>query len=97
MLNCFSHVSLFATPWIIAPQSPLSMEFSRQECWSGLPALPPPGDIPHPGVELSVLSLLHWQGGSLSLALPGKPMPHSKENRKAEFLCESPQCSNVSN
>ena len=50
MLNCFSHVSLFATPWIIAPQSPLSMEFSRQECWGEQPFLSP-GDIPDPGME----------------------------------------------
>ena len=63
MLNCFSRVSLFATPWIIAPQFPLSMEFSRQECWSGLPALPPPGDLPHPGVELTCLKSPALAGG----------------------------------
>ena len=37
-------------PWTVARQAPLSMEFSRQEYWSGLP-FPPPGDLPHPGIE----------------------------------------------
>ena len=55
-----SHVRLFATPWI-ASQSPLSMEFSRQEFWSGLP-FPPPGDLSDPGMDL-----LHWQADSLPL------------------------------
>ena len=41
---------LFVTPWTIAPQAPLSMGFSRQEYWSGLP-FPPPGDLPSPGTE----------------------------------------------
>ena len=43
-------VQLFATPRIVARQTPLSMEFSRQEYWSGLP-FPPPGDLPDPGIE----------------------------------------------
>ena len=38
------------TPQIVACQASLSMEFSRQEYWSGLPC-PPPGDLPHPGIE----------------------------------------------
>ncbi|CAI9152054.1 unnamed protein product [Rangifer tarandus platyrhynchus] len=42
--------SSFATPWTIAHQAPLSMEFSRQEYWSGLP-FPSPGDLPDPGIE----------------------------------------------
>ena len=45
-----SHVRLFATPWTVACQTPLSMGFSRQEYWSGLP-FPPPGDLPDPGIE----------------------------------------------
>ena len=49
MLSCFSHVPLFATPWTIARQAPLSMGFSRQEYWSGLPC-PPPRDLPDPGI-----------------------------------------------
>ena len=50
MLSCFIHVWLFATPWTVAHQAPLSMGFSRQEYWSGLP-FPPPGDLPKPGIE----------------------------------------------
>ena len=46
VLSC---VRLFATPWTVAHQDPLSMGFSRQEHWSGLPC-PPPGDLPHPGI-----------------------------------------------
>ena len=42
--------SLFATPWTVAYQVPPSMEFSRQEYWSGLP-FPSPGDLPNPGIE----------------------------------------------
>ena len=45
-----SHVGLFMTPQTIACQAPLSMEFPRQEYWSGLP-FPPPGDLPNPGFE----------------------------------------------
>ena len=50
MLSRFSHVRLFATPCTVARQAPLSMEFSSQEYWSGLP-FPPPGDLPNPGIE----------------------------------------------
>ena len=38
------------TPWTVAHQAPLSVEFSRQESWNGLPFLPP-GDLPNPGIE----------------------------------------------
>ena len=41
---------LFAKPWTIACQAPLSIEFSRHEYWSGLPFLSP-GDLPNPGIE----------------------------------------------
>ena len=40
----------FATPWTIAYQALLSMEFSKQEYWNGLP-FPPPGDLPDPGIK----------------------------------------------
>ena len=48
--SCFSRVWLFAAPWTVAHQTPLSMGFSRQEYWCGLP-FPPPGDLPDPGIE----------------------------------------------
>ena len=47
-----SYVWLFATPGAVACQAPLSMGFSRQEYWSGLP-FPPPGDLPNSGIELA--------------------------------------------
>ena len=45
-----SRVQLLATPWTVACQAPLSLGFSRQEYWSGLPC-PPPGDLPNPEIE----------------------------------------------
>ena len=56
-----SRVRLFATPWTVAHQAPLSTGFSRQEYWSGLPC-PPPRDLPHPGTEVS-----HTAGGFFSI------------------------------
>ena len=57
----FSHVQLFETPWTVAHQAPLSMEFFRQEYWSGLP-FPPPGDLPNPGIEPKCLASLTLAG-----------------------------------
>ena len=49
-MKSLSRVRLFATPWTVAYQAPLSVRFSRQEYWSGLP-FPSPGDLPDPGIE----------------------------------------------
>ena len=62
VLSRFSCVRLFVTPWIVARQAPLSMGFSRQEYWSGLPC-PPPGDIPDPGIQPSSLASPTLAGG----------------------------------
>ena len=51
LLSC---VRFCATPWTVAHQAPVSMEFSRQEYRSGLPCSPP-GDLPHPGIETASL------------------------------------------
>ena len=74
VLSCFSCVWLFVTPWTAAHQAPLSMGFSRQECWNGLP-FPPPGNLPDLtwGLNPHLLCLLHWQVGLLLLASPEKP------------------------
>ena len=69
LLNHYSCVRLFATPWTVAHQAPLSVEFSRQEHWSALPC-PPPGDLPDPGTEPSFHSL---QEDSLPLSYQGSP------------------------
>ena len=50
VVQLLSHVQFFETPWTVAHQAPLSMGFSRQEYWSGLP-FPSPGDLPGPGME----------------------------------------------
>ena len=50
VLSCFSRVQLFVTPWPVAHQAPLSMGFSGQEHWSGLPC-PSSGDLPDPGIK----------------------------------------------
>ena len=50
VLSHCSCVRLFATPWTVVCQAPLSIGFSRQEYWSGLPC-PPPGDLPNSGIE----------------------------------------------
>ena len=60
--NCFSHVWLFVTLWTVACQAPLSMGFSRQEYWSGLPC-PPPEDLPDPGIEPSSFMTPALAGG----------------------------------
>ena len=61
VLRCFSRVWLFVTLWTIVHQAPLSMGFSRQEYWSGLPC-PLPGDLPYAGIQpASLMSIQNWQ------------------------------------
>ena len=50
LLSHFSRVQLFLTLWTVTSQAPLSMGFSRQEYWSGMPC-PPPEDLPNPTIE----------------------------------------------
>ena len=64
-LNC---VRLFVTPWTVAHQAPLSMGFSKQEYWSGLP-FPPPGDLPDTRIEAGSPTL---QVDSFPTEPPGK-------------------------
>ena len=61
------------TPRTVACQAPLSMEFSRQEYWSGLP-FPCPGDLPNPRIEPASPCLLHWQMDYLPLCHVGSPL-----------------------
>ena len=69
LLSPFSLVHLFATLWTGAHQASLSMRFSRQEHWSGLPC-PPPGNLPHSGIKPRSPAL---QVDSLPAEPPGKP------------------------
>ena len=69
-VKLLSRVQLFATLWTVAYQAPLSMGFSRQEYFSGLP-FPSPGDLPDPGIEPWSPEL---QANGLTSEPPGKPM-----------------------
>ena len=73
MLN---HVQLFAIPQTAAHQGPLSMEFSRQEHWSGLP-FPSPEDLPNPGIKPTSPA---WQVDSLLSEPPGRKEKESFES-----------------
>ena len=72
MLSCFSSFLLFATPWIVAHQAPLSMGFSRQEYWSEL-SCPPLRDLLNPGIKPISPVSPGLQAGSLPTDPPGKP------------------------
>ena len=67
-----SRAQLFVTPWTVACQAPLSIEFLRQEYWSKLP-FPPPGDLPEPGTKPTFLESPHWKADSLPLYHLGSP------------------------
>ena len=68
-LKSLSHAQLFVTPWTVAYQAPQSMEFSRQEYWSGLP-FPSPGALPDPGIKPGFHTL---QADAFPSESPGKP------------------------
>ena len=69
-MKLLSHVQLFATPWTVACQAPLSMGFLRKEYQSGLP-FPSPGDLPDPGIEPGSPE---FQADALTSEPPGKEM-----------------------
>ena len=69
VLGRFSHVRLFVTLWTVDHQAPLSMGFSRQEYWSGLPC-PPPGDLPNPKIEPASLVSPALAGGFFTSSAP---------------------------
>ena len=73
VLCCFNCVWLFATSWTVTHQAPLSMEFSRQEYWTGFP-FPSPRALPDPGRESMSWSLVFCIAGVLfTTEPPGKP------------------------
>ena len=71
ILSCYSRVRLFVTVWTVAHQAPLSMGFSRQEYWSGLPR-PPPGTFPSQVLN-PVSCIFCIVGGFFTTQLPGNP------------------------
>ena len=70
------------TPWTVAREAPLSMEFYRQEYWNGLP-FPTPGYLPNPRIELRSSAL---QADSLQSETPGKPLPDYRRTVKHKNL-----------
>ena len=71
ILSHSSSVCILMIPWTVAFQVPLSMGFSRQEYWSGLPC-PPPGDLPNPGIEPTSLIPLALAGKFFTIEPQGK-------------------------
>ena len=74
-LSCFSRVRLCVTLWTAARRTPLSMGFSRQEYWSGLPC-PPPGDLSDPGIKPASPASPTLKVDSLPLSHQGSPVAH---------------------
>ena len=71
-VSALSPVWLFAAPWTVALQAPLSMEFSGQAYCSGLP-FPPPGDLPNPGIKTVSLVPPALAGRLFTTVPPGSP------------------------
>ena len=69
-----SRVRFFVIPWTVAPQAPLSMGFSRQEYWSGLPC-PPPGDLSNSGIKPVSLTSPALGGGFFTTSATSSPVP----------------------
>ena len=88
----FSCVQLFMTLWTVAHQVPLSMGFSRQECWNGLPC-PPPGDLPNIGMEPASLRFPELGGGFLLVLffvfLPLAP-PGRSDDKESTYKAGDP-------
>ena len=81
-----SHIWLFETPWTVAHQAPLSMEFSRQEYWNGFP-FPSPEDLHNPGIKPGSPAL---QADSVPSEPPGKPLIwHIIANNNLDGKCDS--------
>ena len=77
-VKLLSPVQLFANPRTVAYQAPLSMGFSREEYWSGLP-FPSPGDLPNPGIEPGFPALA---ADALTSEPPGKPSGLSSPKKR---------------
>ena len=79
VLSHFSYVQLFATLWAVSHQAAMSMGFSRQEYWSGLPFLPP-GDLPEPGNKPVSPAASVLKVDSLPSEPPGLPQMQESKN-----------------
>ena len=92
-VKVLSHVPLFVTPWIVVHQAPLSMEFSRQGYWNGLP-FPFPGDLPNPGIESRSPTL---RVGSLPSEPPRNPNILKRRKQSVHIKCNKNFIKPISN
>ena len=91
MLSQFSHVQLFVTPWTVALQAPLSMGFSRQEYWSGLPC--PPGDLPDPRIEPTSLKSPALAEKFFTTSIIWELLENTSFKKKAALVVKNPPAS----
>ena len=89
MLGGFSCVQLFATPWTVAHQAPLSMGFSGQAYWNGLPC-PPPGDLPNPGIKPISLMSPALAGRFFTTGATWEARTPLQLYLKLDYICEDP-------
>ena len=82
-VQSLSHVQLFAIPWTVAHQTPLSMGFSRQEYWNWLP-FPPPGALPDTGFEPVPPASPALAGGFFTTEPSGKPKESACQYRRCK-------------
>ena len=86
--SMLSHVWLCVTLWTVARQAPLSMGFSRQEYWNGLP-FPTPGNLPDPGIEPMSPVFPALQTDALQLSHLGRPWVTKKKKKHKNFLLKN--------
>ena len=84
-----SRVLLFETPWTVAGQAPLSVGFSRQDYWSGLPFLSL-GDLPYPGTDLASPVSPALAGGFFTAEPPGEALPEVSGANAAQKYTPNP-------
>ena len=92
MCMCAQSCLTLGNPWTVAIQTPLSIGFSRQKYWNGLP-FPPPGDLPDPGIKLKSPASLVLAGRFFTSEPLGKPLVYSDSFLNSLFflrkLCRS--------
>ena len=100
-VKLLSHVLFIAIAWTVAHQAPLSMGFSRQEYWSGLP-FPSPGDLPKPGIKLVSPVSPALAGGFFTTSSTWKALFNEDYQKKKKnlilfvfILMEKRQCTHV--
>ena len=94
VLSCFSHVWFFATLWTVACQAPLSMGFSRQEYWSGLPC-PPQGDLTDSGIEPESLKSPALAGGFFTTSPSWEAQQRTQKGHKIVYMWSFKPCQQV--